>query len=329
MPDCAPFCGRSTGRNRTAYTVVDHIYHATVDAEGNLANEAVVLSPADSTGSAWDSYHVCDPSVIAGRFHYNGHDYRYLMAYLGVRGRPGDSSCDGARCVNNKVGLAVSDSLVSGWTRMGADSVVITGTPAKWGVGQPSIVGLDGAGRVALFYAGDYGTRCLTLDFSDAASTAASLVTKTGDQGTAVSTSGIADLKGLRLSGVTITNGDFAWDRENGCLYLAADLPDAYNGFYDGGGYGLSVTKAVAIYRAAIGSLTTENLAAAKWEMVARIRPLDLAADFSSSFRIHNAGLVRRGSGALAEKGVFVSVTHLETNPLYTYRFQPVSWGEN
>ena len=314
-------------RNKDAYSVVDYIYHATVSPSGALSNETIVLSPADSTGTAWDSYHVCDPSVIAGRFWYNGRFYRYLMAYLGVKGKPGDTSSDGHKCINNKVGLAVSDSLVGGWVRMGSNCVVKTGTPANWGVGQPSIVSVDGAGRVALFYAGDYGTRVLMLDFSDAAAASSSLRVHTGGEGTFVSTKGISDLKGAMLSGMTITNGDFAWNRKTGYLYLSVDTPDRYDSWYDDGGYYLYVTKAVTVYRAHIGEFSLERLAAAGWEKMSRIYPDDLAADFRSSFRIHNSGLARTSRGELSEKTVFVSVAHLENNALYTYRFVPVRWG--
>ena len=314
-------------RNRNAYSVVDYIYHATLSPAGTLSGEAVVLSPADSTGTAWDSYHVCDPSVIAGRFWYNGRFYRYLMAYLGVRGRPGDSASDGAKCINNKVGFAVSDSLSEGWVRMGSDCVVATGTPSQWGVGQPSVVSLDGAGKMALFYAGDYGTRVLSLDFGDAEASAASLRVHTGSEGTAVSTKGIGDLKGAKLSGMTITNGDFAWNRKTGCLYLSVDTPDRYDSWYDDGGYYLYITKAVTVYRAYLGEFSLERLAAVEWEKMCRIYPNDLAPDFKSSFRVHNSGLARTPQGELSEKTVFASVAHLENNALYTYRFVPVRWG--
>lgn len=316
-------------RNKDAYSVVDHVYHATVSPSGTLVGETVVLAPADTTGTAWDSYHVCDPSVIAGKFHYGGHDYRYLMAYLGVKGRSGDASSDGAKCVNNKVGFAVSDRLETGWTRMGTAPVVVTATPEKWGVGQPSVVSLDGAGKIALFYAGDYGTRMLTLDFSSSEATAASLRTHTGDEGAAVSKAGIGDLKGLRTSGVSINNGDFAWNRTAGCLYLALDTPDRYDDFYDEGDYNLSISKVVTVYRAAAKSLTSAVVANLRWEKVCSIRPNDLKADFTSAFRVHNSGLMRTTGGELAAKTVFVSVAHLQPSPLYTYRFVPVAWGND
>ena len=315
-------------RNKSAYSVVDSIYHATLSPSGELMDEAEVLSPADSSGAAWDSYHVCDPSVIAGKFWYNGRHYRYLMAYLGVKGRPGDTTSDGFRCVNNKVGLAVSDSLDDGWVRMGANCVV-TDNPEEdwWGVGQPSVVSIDGAGKVALFYAGDYGTRMMTLDFGTSAAAASSLREHVGGEGTFVSTVGIGDLKGVQTNGFTITNGDFAWDGKTGNLYLSVDTPDQPDPWYDDGGCGLSVTKAVTVYRAAIGELSPAGVASAKWAKVCRIRPNDLGADFKSAFRVHNSGLLRGPSGELAGKTSFVSLAHLEANPLYTYRFVPVVWG--
>ena len=314
-------------RNKNANSVVDYIYHATVSPSGTLSGETIVLSPADSTGTAWDSYHVCDPSVIAGRFWYNGRYYRYLMAYLGVKGRPGDSASDGANSINNKVGLAVSDSLSEGWVRMGSNCVVETGTPQEWGVGQPSIVSLDDAGKVALFYAGDYGTRVLLLDFGNADATSASLRVHIGNEGVAVSRNGVSDLKGAKTSGMTITNGDFAWNRETGCLYLSVDTPDHHDRWYDDGGCNMYITKAVTIYRAHLGTFSATSVGAAKWEKMSRIYPSDLAADFSSSFRVHNSGLARTPQGALSDKMTFASVAQVKSGFLYTYHFVPVRWG--
>jgi sugar (pentulose or hexulose) kinase len=57
-------------RNINSRVVVDGIYHAVQAADGTLGAETLVLAPADSTGTAWDSYHVADPSVIAGAFYF-------------------------------------------------------------------------------------------------------------------------------------------------------------------------------------------------------------------------------------------------------------------
>ena len=314
-------------RNVTSRVVVDGIYHAVQAADGTLGTETLVLAPADSTGTAWDSYHVADPSVIAGAFYYEGHTYRYLMAYLGVKGRPGDTNSDGAKCINNKVGLAVSDSLTGGWVRMGANPVVITEHLDWWGVGQPSLLSVDGAGKVALFYAGDYETRLLNLDFTDAAATASSLATKTGGQGIKLGKTGIRDLKGTTIT-MTITNADFAYDDVRKLLYMIADTPDSAAGWYDDGGQYLYITKAVSVYRTSVATLASLELANVEWECVARFQPTDLNASYSTAARVHNSGFVRTDAGGLVDFQANVAVANVKNDALYTYRFLPVSWTE-
>ena len=314
-------------RNVNSREVVDGIYHAVQAADGTLGAETCVLAPADSTGTAWDSYHVCDPSVIAGAFYYEGHTYRYLMAYLGVKGRPGDATSDGAKSINNKVGLAVSDSLTGGWVRMGTNPVVVTEHLDWWGVGQPSLLSVDGAGKVALFYAGDYETRMLSLDFTDAAATAASLATRVGDQGVWLGKTGVMDLVGTSLK-MTITNADFAYDAARKLLYMIADTPDRQNGWYDDGGYYLYISKAVSVYRTPVDSLANLDLAAAEWELVARFQPSDLSPSLATAARCHNSGFVRTSAGGLAGFQANVAVANVKNDALYTYRFLPVSWTE-
>lgn len=314
-------------KNTTANKIVDSIYHATVDAAGNLSGESAVLDPADSTGTAWDSYHVCDPSVIKGAFVYNGHTYTYLMAYLGVQGRVGDTESDGFRGINNKVGLAVSDSLDSGWVRMGTDAVVETDMSGTWGVGQPSLVSLDKAGKVALFYAGDYGTRMLALDFTDAAKTTASLTQKVGSEGSPVSKDGVSDLAGTTTK-MTITNADFAYNPSTGRLYMIADTPDRADSWYDDGGQNLYITKAVTVYGCTLYSLTTNTVTGAIWHQQMRIQPADLDdSTLATSARVTNSGLVRTPYGEIAEKTAMVTVANVVPNALYTYRFMPVDWS--
>ena len=314
-------------KNTTANQIVDSIYHAMVDAAGNLSDESAVLDPADSTGTAWDSYHVCDPSVIKGAFVYNDHTYTYLMAYLGVQGRVGDTESDGYRGINNKVGLAVSDSLDSGWVRMGTDAVVVTDMSGTWGVGQPSLVSLDKAGKVALFYAGDYGTRMLALDFTDAAKTTASLTQKVGSEGSPVSKDGVSDLAGTTTK-MTITNADFAYNPATGRLYMIADTPDRAGSWYDDGGQNLYITKAVTVYGCTLYTLATNTVTGAIWHQQMRIQPADLdGSTLATSARVTNSGLVRTPYGEIAEKTAMVTVANVVPNALYTYRFMPVDWS--
>lgn len=316
-------------KNTTANQIVDSIYHATVDAAGNLSGESAVLDPADSTGTAWDSYHVCDPSVIKGAFVYNNHTYAYLMAYLGVQGRVGDTESDGYRAHNNKVGLAVSDSLDSGWVRMGTDAVVVTDKSGTWGVGQPSLVSLDNAGKVALFYAGDYGTRMLALDFTNADKTTASLTQKVGSEGSPVSRAGVSDLAGTTTK-MTITNADFAYNPSTGRLYMIADTPDKADSWYDDGGQNLYITKAVTVYGCTLYTLATNTVTGAIWHQKMRIQPADLNnSTLATSARVTNSGLVRTPYGDIAEKTAMVTVANVVPNALYTYRFMPVDWSVN
>ncbi len=90
------YCTNGTSGNITDYIAVRK---GTPNGDGSYAwgAEKTVLAP---TAGTWDSRHVCDPSVIAGEFSYNGTEYSYLMAYLG---------CD-TDFNNNEIGLAVANS---------------------------------------------------------------------------------------------------------------------------------------------------------------------------------------------------------------------------
>jgi hypothetical protein len=120
-----------------------------------------VLAPGPA--GAWDSFHVCDPSVISGRYRFGGVTYRYAMFYLG---NPVDASAD------NQIGVAFSNDPAGDWTRY-PTPIVTHAADGSWGVGQPSAVSLDGGGRVLLFFTngdatGTYGL-WETLDLSDMA----------------------------------------------------------------------------------------------------------------------------------------------------------------
>ncbi|MCR4781355.1 MAG: hypothetical protein K5851_01210, partial [Lachnospiraceae bacterium] len=97
-----------------------------------------------TTPGSWDSVQVCDPSVIAGNFTFQGGGYRYLMAYLG---------CRTYNCTNNEVGFAVSNDLYN-WVKVGR----VVGSEGGWGVGQPSLITHNG--NIFLFYT--RGTTSLT-----------------------------------------------------------------------------------------------------------------------------------------------------------------------
>lgn len=147
--------------NQNSGVVRDHVFYTERDARGVRVSKSV-LGPG-APGS-WDAFHVCDPSVIGGRFRFEGVSYRYAMFYLG---NPVDASAD------NQVGVAFANDLAGDWTRYPAPLVTHT-ADGSWGAGQPSAVSLDGKGQVLLFFTngdatGTYGL-WETLDLSDMAS---------------------------------------------------------------------------------------------------------------------------------------------------------------
>lgn len=145
--------------NETPYIVQDSIYYT--DSEHAPVK---VLSP---TKESWDSVHVCDPTVIAGDWSYNGETYKYLMAYLG---------CSTTDNQNNQIGLAVSNAKDHGWIKVSNQPFISytydnRHTDAfQWGVGQPSLLNI-GNGFAAVFYTeGTWNltsTKCAVYDLSN------------------------------------------------------------------------------------------------------------------------------------------------------------------
>jgi hypothetical protein len=134
----------------------DHIVHFT--RRGDTPSIALAPGPA----GAWDSYHVCDPTVIAGQFKLNGAVHRYAMFYLG-------NDLDASP--NNQIGVALADDLDGPWQRL-PNPIVANPVPGAWGVGQASAVSVDRRGKLLVFYTwGVHGTfgHVREVDLSDAA----------------------------------------------------------------------------------------------------------------------------------------------------------------
>lgn len=161
------FCG-----NPEDQVMVDNIYHIRINPDGSRTQPKSILQPG--IAGAWDDHHTCDPSIIAGKFSFEGTDYRYAMFFL--------SNMYGV--YYNEIGVAFSNDLDSeNWIKYPtqvvrktwiADGDQYYGNNYKsWGVGQPSAISLDGKGKVLLTYTiGDIGgTRIVwsEADFSDMA----------------------------------------------------------------------------------------------------------------------------------------------------------------
>ena len=187
-----------------------------------------------TTKGAWDSVQVCDPSVIAGDFSYNGSSYTYLMAYLG---------CATYDCTANEVGFAVSNDLRN-WIKTGR--VVSAVRDGAWGVGQPSLINYDGS--IYLFYTS--GTRAETTTYVEKLNCAdLGNVERLGKQK-------------ITCSYDFISNADFAYD--NGTLYMTCDTHPFPNGKLD------FISAVQSVYSAPWEG-NIESLGNMNWERIAGI----------------------------------------------------------
>lgn len=188
--------------------IQDHIYcrKGTPTKKGGYtwSDKTLVLAPRSLT-SYFDAFHCCDPSVIAGEFTYNDTSYKYLMAYTGNTSN-----------INNKVGLAVSNSPMEGWIALETPLVTYSGDPSHWGVGQPSLISDNKKGVVQLLYSvGGTSTYVQSekWDFSN-------LNNPSRISSDKVTEKGLANLNG----GVDyLSNLDIAYDESNNRYYIVSD----------------------------------------------------------------------------------------------------------
>ncbi len=200
--------------NKDEGNVTDYIGYR----EGTISDDKINYTDVQYTlehGSLgnWDSRHACDPSVIKGKFQFHGENYSYLMAYLG---------CITSDCTLNDTGIAVSKTPNGPWVKcdfktdgttkinpvVSCEELGITGN--LWGTGQPSLVSVDGEGRVLLFTtigaaSGTY-TNLREYDFSNIDE-----YVKIRER-TKITTVGI---RAGRTGADIINNADFAYDVES------------------------------------------------------------------------------------------------------------------
>ena len=285
--------------NKDSYKVIDYVgcRKGTPNADGTYtwSEETLVLSP--SAEGAWDAHHTCDPSVIKGVFKYNGTEYSYLMAYLG---------CTSYDNQENKIGLAVANSPMGPFVKVGdAPLVDFKLDPAssvfQWGVGQASLVSMDKAGKVWMFYTrGDKnGTRTVVreCDFSD-------LNAPTMTDELKVSISGLTNLNG---GNDFMNNADFVYDPERDRFYSASDChpnpSDEPN--YIGSAFRVTYFKGTQLNRGA-------------WRTVEQV-----GSSKTGAARNHNVGLARDEYGHLCNSDyltVYYTVSVTGSQSLWSYR---------
>ena len=220
------FCG-----TEPAGQFVDHIYYTRGDLPYTSRITKIALAPGNA--GQWDDRHVCDPSVIKGDFDFNGVRYIYAMVYLGNR----------SDRYFNEIGIAFSQTIdAENWVKYPQPLVAKTwagendlsmGAAKAWGVGQPSVISLDGKGKILLTYTiGDPGgTRVVTreADLFDMEN-----IKMTAPQ--TVSTAGLSKLD-YTTGNIVLLNADFAVDAVKQNVFMTAHVnpnPVSYPAFISG-----------------------------------------------------------------------------------------------
>jgi hypothetical protein len=136
-----------TCHNTESGVIRDDAFYTRIDAGRVVADRSALSHRA----AGWDSFHICDPSVIRVNAAYDGVTYRYAMFYLG-------NDVDASE--HNQVGVAYASSLEGPWVRYPLPLVAFAGTNTKqWGAGQPSATTINpDDGTALLFWTEGYGS---------------------------------------------------------------------------------------------------------------------------------------------------------------------------
>lgn len=244
-----------------------------------------------TTEGSWDSAQVCDPSVISGNFAFNGCSYTYLMAYLG---------CTTYDSTNNEIGLAVSNDLYN-WVKVG--KIISCAGDSFWGVGQPSVMNVNGDGNIYLFYTS--GTAAKTTTY--------------------VQSLNCSDLNNIVLQGTAeittaydfISNADFAYNTADGCLYMTCDT-------HPFGGTSLNfISDKQTIYKATWDK-SFDSLNSLDWQIETTI-----GIEKTGYMKNHNACFSRDGYGNLFGRTIYTSIASEVGDfmqNLCTYNYMPIGF---
>lgn len=185
-----------------------------VDGSWIYQEKHIILKGSEE---GWDK-NIFNPSILKGQFTYGGTTYQYLMAYNGNNNNDG---------TNNHIGIAVTNDILSSWTRVGNNPIIKNPEifEASYGFGSPSLVSYDRQGKGYLFYAvGEREvsfTAVKTFDFSNLDN----MVLEGGY--TSLPITGLTD----KVEGnAIILNAGFALSNDGNSFYMVRDrLPQSAN----------------------------------------------------------------------------------------------------
>ncbi|MFJ8895546.1 hypothetical protein ACIRCZ_13235 [Leifsonia sp. NPDC102414] len=281
--------------SRTSGTVRDDIFETKLNG-ATLVSSASVLS---GTGTGWDSFHNCDPSVVAVNATIAGTAFSYAMFYTG---NDADCSC------HNQIGVAFATSLDGPWTKY--PSPVIAFDPAQpttqWGAGQPSATSVDpAAGTVVLTWTSGY-----TSTPSDSKGNFAQISFATGAPVVSsrhqIQTTGLTDSTG---AADYLNNFDIAYSPTRDVFFL---IREAHPYPTSNPNYISSSVQVDSISGSAMWSGT------GNWTVLSSI-----GSGVTGYARTHNPGFARTVYGTLPDESkltALVTTSTLDPNSLWSYR---------
>jgi hypothetical protein len=285
----------------------DDIFYTKIVAGTKTVDQSVLASSA----SGWDSFHVCDPTVIRVNARIGTATYTYAMFYTGN---------DLNASAHNQVGVAYANSLEGPWTKQGSP---VVGFPcgadtSQWGAGQPSATTINPSqGTLLLFWtqgcgAGNTHTYRAQFDLDGASGPvmvgSALQVTDNG-------------LLGHTGSADYLNGADFAYDPSRDRFYVTREMhpyPTSTPNFIG------TTQQIVSIAGSSIWG------GGGTWAVEGAIDPA-----LTGYARNHNAGLVRNEFGTLVSSSalnvIFTSScggtggTACSGTPEWTYRLHRVN----
>ena len=295
--------------NRLSGVIVDHIgYRKGILNEDNrweFSEESYALAPSIDT---WDSRHTCDPSVIKGEFNYNNETYTYMMAYLG---------CTTEDYSNNETGIAIAKSPEGPWIKMDHLNPIVPwdrdNQSGSWGTGMPSLLSVDGKGKVLLFYSN--ASVGVSVDYYDFTNMDDPILTFTRN----IVSTGLTNPNGTFLNYVGLA--DFSYDPFKNRLYMSSytntkNPPDVTVTRVNSHG-AIHYIDGLDSMEEVVEAIENQSYV---WQLLDFIGPEDTGYD-----RNHNLGLVRDAYGYLYNSDqvmVVVSTGHVDypNDNIYTYR---------
>lgn len=286
-----------TCHNSVSGVIEDDIFATTLSG-GSVVADASALT---RSASGWDSFHICDPSVIRVDATYGGTAYRYAMFYLGN---------DQDASAHNQVGVAYATSLDGPWVKNPTPVIAFSGSDTgAWGAGQPSATTVDPeAGTAVLFWTEGYGDTITYRALVDLDEPGGPVV---GPR-LPVTTSGLTSTTG---GTDWLNNADFAYDPSRDRFYVVreqhpypTDSPD-----YIGSSVQVASIPGASVW----GGGGT-------WTVEAEIDP-----GLTGYARNHNAGILRSEYGTLIDAQsltvLFTTSCGGCTDSLWQYRLHSVT----